>query len=184
MEAAISSAETWSERRGQMKVGFDEKIVTHYVPAYSEIYGQHPRTFVFNHDGSKISIVGSKVPDATQSTRYPREHSLALCEMQPVILDSNLRRSMSVCGIYHHRDRSARDEVDDPSDVAVGRPVLPDMASGSPVLPERVRIRDMSISVVRRLKPPVFSVRSPTVGTLQSCAGRKTSCVLRAKQQA
>ena len=99
-ELALASAETWSSRQGKMKVGFDEKVAVHHVPAYSEIYGAHPRTFNFSHDGTKIPIVGPVVPDTLRRTRYPREHSLALCEMQPATLDSTRRRSMNACSIY------------------------------------------------------------------------------------
>ena len=32
----IHIAETWSSRKGQMRVGFDEKVTVHHVLAYSE----------------------------------------------------------------------------------------------------------------------------------------------------
>ena len=83
-----------------MTVGFDEKVTVHHVPAYSEIYGQHPRTFVFAHDGSKLQVDSPPPPD--RRTKYPAEHSLALCEMAPCSDDSSHRRSMNVSRIYPH----------------------------------------------------------------------------------
>ena len=93
-------AETWSSRRGQMRVGFDEKVSTHYVHAYAEIYGQHPRSFVFAHDGSKIHIVATLPLE--KRTKYPTKHSLSLCEYEPPFTDSTHRRSMNVGSIDHH----------------------------------------------------------------------------------
>ena len=79
---------------------------------------------------------------------------------------------MNVCEIYrhHHSDTSVRHDL---LDKAGGRPVLPDMASGGSVLPKCDRIDDMSLTVTRRLKPPVFSARIPTVGNSQCCTGLK-----------
>ena len=76
-------AETWSSRRGQMHVGFDEKVSIHYVPAYADIYGQHPRSFVFAHDGSKIPIVATLPLE--KRTKYPTKHSLSLCEYERLL---------------------------------------------------------------------------------------------------
>ena len=111
-------AETWSSRRGQMHVGFDEKVSIHYVPAYADIYGQHPRSFVFAHDGSKIPIVATQPPE--KRTKYPTKHSLSLCEYEPPFTDSTHRRSMNVGSIDHHVSTSYLAESHDAPKVNVG----------------------------------------------------------------
>ena len=81
------------------------------TPPYAEIYGQHPRTFVFAHDGSKLPIAITQPPE--KNTKFPTtEHSLSLCEMEPApFYDSTHRRSMNVSRIYSsssHETRSRR----------------------------------------------------------------------------
>ena len=83
-----------------MAVGFCDIVTVHHVPAYSEIYGQHPRTFVFAHDGAKLQVVSPPTPE--KRTRYPVEHSLALCECEPPFVASTHRRSVNVSRIYQH----------------------------------------------------------------------------------
>ena len=94
----LQTAEAWSRWKGRLSVGFVEKTTIHYVTAYAEVYGQHPRTFHFAHDGTKIPI-SSPWPGlskrATRSTTSARERSLSLCEMQPPFADYSHRRSMN-----------------------------------------------------------------------------------------
>ena len=115
-ETICTLAETWSSRKGQMKVGFDDKVAVHYVPAYAEIYGQHPRTFVFAHDGSKIPVAYPQPPE--KNTKFPAEHSLSLCEFEPPFTDSTHRRSMNASSIDLHVS------LDDTSDVADRCPAI------------------------------------------------------------
>ena len=56
-ELDVSIIEGWMNWKGRsLTVGFDEKVAIHFVTAYSEIYGQHPSTFNFAHDGTKLFI--------------------------------------------------------------------------------------------------------------------------------
>ena len=71
------------------------------MPAYSEIYGQHPRTFVFAHDGSKLPVDSPPAPD--RRTKFPVVHPLSLCECEPPLDASTHRRSVNVSRIYQHR---------------------------------------------------------------------------------
>ena len=47
---------SWQKLRneGAQNVKFDPNMTMHEVVAYSTIYGAHPKTFDFSHDGQKL----------------------------------------------------------------------------------------------------------------------------------
>ena len=97
-------ASSWSSWRGNLHVAFDDNVVAYEVPAYAEIYGQHPRTFHFGPDGQKVSIVS---PDPYSKSIHPhresRELSTLICEPSALVSDSAPRRSTNVCRTYRRR---------------------------------------------------------------------------------
>ena len=94
----LSIAESWSKWKGRLSVGFEDKVTVHFITAYAEVYGQHPRTFHFAYDGTKIAITAPAIDEVPKKTIYARERSLSLCEIQPAITDFSHRRSMNA---YH-----------------------------------------------------------------------------------
>ena len=79
-----SDGSNWSNWKGRLKVEFSNDVVTHYVPAYSEVYGVHPRSFHFGPNGDKIPVGPIDPANRLQKTRYTHRHSegidtLSLC---------------------------------------------------------------------------------------------------------
>ena len=62
-------AGSWSERPRRRKVRFQEVVQYYDIPAYSTIFGKHPKSFHFTDNGSMIDACRSSQSQVTWDSR-------------------------------------------------------------------------------------------------------------------
>ena len=147
---------TGEEKKSRLHVGFDDNIVTYEIPAYSEIYGRHPRSFNFGPEGQMLPVFPVDGPRAAiKRTRYSRIQPIELSALscEPALLrDSARRRSASISRIYLCiTQRNTHDDICNVSDVAL-RPCLGSSRSHLASCPRHIQtiVIDQSAELHRR----------------------------------